>query len=267
MKIALFNALIGCLTIILSMHSCQLKESPNKETAQPSPFAHISDQKAKDLLEKAIASAGGLERWKRVKDVHFEKEFALYTESGEIENGAVQSHHYRFQPRSVVDISWQKDDEQHVLSYRENKVQKTINTKVDTTVNPQSLLNNILSATFVVSIPFNLLDPGVELSYVGPKTLPDGKTVEVLKAVYNPAKNENHSTRDIWWHYFDAESFLENSYMVQHADHFSMVQNVSMAEAGGIHFPKERKSYRVDESGNILYLRATYDYRKYEVQY
>ena len=53
------------------------------------------------------------------------------------------------------------------------------------------------------------------------------------------------------------------AYMVQHADHYSYVENQSFHEVEGFLLPKTRKSYRVDQDRNILYLRADYAYDDY----
>ena len=114
-----------------------------------------------------------------------------------------------------------------------------------------------------MGIPFKLLDKGVVLSYEGIDTLRTGKTVHVVKAAYNPSTHDNHSKPDIWWHYFDENDYRQWGYMVQHADHFSYIENLSFISSNDFFLTETRKSYRVDSLRNILYLRAEYGYSDY----
>ncbi len=256
-------------TLLCLFLLCTHCNSPSTDNADivdvPDPYAHLTSDEVKRVLKKAMDRAGGLTKWNQIKTLQFKKDYALLFESGEIENAALQTHTYTFPPESKVSIEWEKEGKKHLISQDGAQPTKKVDGVVDTTANQQSLTNTVLSATFVISVPFKLLDAGVVLSYDGLDTLADGRKVEVLKAVYNPAQTDTHSTPDTWWHYYDADDFTFVAYMVQHADHFSYVENLSFDEVDGFVFPRERKSYRVDEERNIQYLRATYEYMDYEV--
>ena len=251
---------ITTLLLIVFYCSCQSSE---KSLA---PLQHISDTKVKGVLEKSFEKMGGLKNWQTLKRLQFQKAFALYDSLGNVERSALQQHDYTFSPEEIIKINWKSDSLSTQIVSKNGTVEKFINQKIDTSANPTSLKNTILSSTFVIAIPFKLLDEGVVLNYDGTTTLEDAQKVEVVKAVYSPSKNANHSTPDTWWYYFDANDFRLVGYMVQHADHFSYVKNLSEANVGGFIFPSERKSWRVDENRNILYLRAAYQYADFEVK-
>ena len=250
--------------IIILFSNCQSSDV-SESVSTSDPYQHITDLPARELLQKAILRAGGLENWKKLQKLKFRKYFALYEASGKVENEALQTHNYTFLPENKINIRWMVDDVQHETIYQQGHVEKRIGGQPDTSANPQSLLSSVLSATFVISIPFKLLDPGVELTYAGLDTLEDNQVVEVLKAVYNPDTHEQHSTPDTWWHYFVKEDLKEIAYMVQHADHFSYVKNLRDTTVNGFVFPTKRDSYRVDSLRNISFLRARYAYSDYEV--
>lgn len=247
---------------ILSIQACSDKESPTR----PGPYQHIEEEAARILLEKAINRAGGLEAWRSLKTLRFKKYTALYDSSGATESEGWQVHLYTFHPKWKINISWAEDSLRHEITYDGKIVSKTINGRPDTTADQQSLLNSVLSSTFVMSIPFKLLDQGVQLAYIGTDTLEDGHAVEVIRASYNPDKHDSHSTPDTWWHYFDKNDSRLLAYVVRHSDHFSYVKNLNFTTAGGFLLPAERESYRVDSRRNILYLRAKYRYTDYEVE-
>ena len=255
------NWLLALLSIWIT--ACQPAITADQNPA-PTKFDHIKDLEAKKLLQKAIVRAGGLTNWENLSDLAFQKYTALYDENGNMEVEMDQHHAYHFAAPPKIDISWQKEDHHYELNQNDTGIQQTINGQTDTTVNTQTLKSNILAATFVMSIPFKLLDPGVALQYQGRDTLEDDTIVEVLQAKYTPVSFKNHSTPDTWWHYFSIEDYREIGYMVQHADHFSYVRNLGFEEVNGFLFPTKRESFRVDANRNKLYLRATYRYSNYQ---
>ena len=260
------NQLFAIHTLVLLsilLWTCQSKNSPDTFV---NPFESIHDTKAKQLLQKAVEKAGGLSTWQNLQELHFQKHFLLLDSNGTAEQNVLQQHDYIFGPKREIKISWVENEAFHEIKALDQEVAKTINGAADTLAKPTSLKNTVLSATFVISIPFNLLDEGAELSYAGQDTLEDNRVVEVLKVAYNPEKHANHSTPDTWWHYFDHKDYTHLGYMVQHADHYSYVRNLSFLTEGGILFPKERESYRVDNLRNILYLRAKYLYKDYTLK-
>ncbi|MEL6924978.1 MAG: hypothetical protein AAFO94_13095, partial [Bacteroidota bacterium] len=168
--------------------------------------------------------------------------------------------------REDVLIEWEQDGQAHQIHYSQGEAVKSINGKPDPDAKPTSTFNTVMSATFVLSIPFNFLDEGAALSHDGTTTLEDGTSVEVLKIRYDPTAHDNLTTADTWWVYFDATDHRLLGYMVQHADHYSYVRNLSFIEAGGFLFPKERKSWRVNPDRSKQYLRAEYVYSDFVVQ-
>lgn len=228
------------------------------------PYRHIADPEARSLLAKAMETAGGLDRWRSKESLLFRKDFTLYDETGAVERSVVETHDYRYRPEEVVRISWQKDSAVHEITYRAGRAVKTIDGRPDAGASPESLRNTVLSATYVVSIPFKLLDEGVELTSLGQDTLEDGQVVQVIRGIFNPEEHDNHSTPDIWWYYFAAEDHRLAAYMVKHADHYSYVKNEDYMMLDGFLFPRVRKSYRVDAERKVLYLRAAYVYEGME---
>lgn len=231
------------------------------EVRDLSMYANIPDKEAASLLQKAMDASGGLATWNSLKMISFEKRFALFSENGEVEQDLNQ---YYIQRNDYAEGSNNREEKKDLI-YQLGSDLIRIGGEVNPELSGTALRNTVLSASFVISLPFKLLDEGAELTYAGKDTLDRGQEVEVLQVVYNPETNANHSTPDIWWHYFDAETHTHLAYMVKHADHFSYVENLSQTEAGGIVFPLSRKSWRVDENRNLLWLRAEYEYSNYHV--
>lgn len=261
---------IGWLYLICIVgfsYGCAPTNSNTENPEIPNSFSHISDIKAKEILQKSIEAMGGLAKWEAKKSLAFTKDYQLLMENGEIENALFQHHLYTYKPRQSVNISWESKEGQNMLSYIDGEPTKTINGSVDSIAKHQSLINTVLSSMFVVEIPYKFLDSGAEISYAGKDTLEDGTAVETIQIDYNPNNYDNHSTQDTWWAYFSEKDYRLTAYMVKHADHYSYVRNLSDTIVDGFTFVKERESYRVDSLRNLLYLRATYVYDNYKVSF
>lgn len=251
------------LLSFLFIFSCAEKAaSAETELEQADPYASIEDEKAKELLMKAMDGAGGLKKWEALSEISFDKHFALFKEDGSVEMDRNQT----YTQRNRKDEQGLGLDKEKDVVYQLGPDLIQISGDVNPQADPQAIENSVLSASFVISIPFKLLDEGAELSYDGSDQLDDGTEVEVLKVVYKPDEYSNLSTADIWWHYFDAKSYKHLAYMVKHADHVSYVENTGLTEAGGIVFPLTRKSWRVNEDREKLWLRADYEYSNYKVK-
>ncbi|MTI40887.1 hypothetical protein [Fulvivirga lutimaris] len=228
-------------------------------------LAHINSSEVKSFLEKALEKNGGLERWKAIKILKYNKNYELYLESGEVEMAAQQFHDYTLLPNMEINILSKEGNDKKQIVFEQGQIKEYVNDTLNKQVNEESLTNNMQSALFVISQPFKLADEGPELTYEGIKTLNTGEEVYVLRAVYNSSSKDNLTTSDTWWVYFDKESYLMTGYTVKHLDHYSLVRNIETIEVEGFHFPKLRKSWRVNEKGEVLYLRASYEYSNFEI--
>ena len=241
-------------------------ESQAPQETQADPWSHISDTQVRDLLEKSMAAMGGLEAWKKISQLSFDKYFALYAEDGSTEMEVDQRHSYQYKPSPLIQIAWGAGDNLQEIRYDGESLSKTKGGVKDTSATRSTLEATVFSSTFVVGLPYNMLDEGAQLSYLGKDTLDTEQAVEVLQAVYSPDTYAHHTTPDIWHLYFDQESAKLVGYRVQHADHYSYVINLSDTIVDGFTFVKERESYRVDSLRNRLYLRAKYAYKEWKIE-
>lgn len=249
--------LIGVVFFIL--FACQ-QNANNDE-----PFKMVQDEKLRTILQQATNKAGGWQQWKALKNVAFEKQYNLYTSSGEIEKTALERHHYQFLPDYRIKIEYTENGNQYEITLDEWGVQKKENDILDTTTNPANLVNTIFASTFVANLPFNILDSTAQIKYLGTDTLHSNKAVDVVQVIYNANLYEQHTHSDKWWFYFDKKEGTFLGYLVQHDNHFSYVENLSFQSVDGFMWIKERKSYRTDSLRNILYLRADYHYENYKI--
>ena len=227
---------------------------------------HIKSSEVKSFLEKVFEKNGGLAKWNTMKTLKYNKRYELYLESGEVEMEAQQIHNYTLLPNMAINIISQERKAKKEIVFEQGEIKEYVNDTLNKKANQESLINNMQSSLFVIGLPFKLADEGPELTYEGTKTLNSGEEVHVLKAIYNSVSADNLTTSDTWWVYFDKNSYLMTGYTVKHLDHYSLVRNIESIKIAGFHFPKIRKSWRVNESGEMLYLRASYEYSDYEIK-
>lgn len=251
----MFRRLIILLIVLQSCNS--------GETLSNDPFAHIQDAQVKDILKKSIAAHGGWDAWRSLKSLDYTKDFKLFEEDGSVENEFRQVHSYKF-----IEDKYELDNTDDRGSYLLVREGKAIRKEVDDQIveaDITSLDKTMNSATYVVAIPFKLLDPGVTLTYEGTQVLADNREAHILAAKYDSSTHDNHSTSDEWRYYIDTQSHLVVANMVYAGDHNAWIDNLTMSQ-GSIKFNKHRKSYRCDSLGRKHYLRAEYFYDRYIIE-
>jgi len=183
---------------------------------------------------------------------------------GNIEKAYQQTHIYKNHPLNIFIESIENGDT-IITELKNGQYTRQINGEF-VEVTEVQLAKSVNTSTYVVGIPFKLLDAGTILKYEGESVLSDGLTVDIVSATYDAERNENHSTSDVWKYYFDKKGRVVANW-VKASDHFSLVENLTYVEAGGILFNGKRVSYRVDENGDRMFLRANYNYYNYSLQY
>lgn len=241
-------SLINSLTWVCCFSVLYLSCAPN-----------ASDQ-AEALLEKSIEAHGGQEKWDQVEKISFKKWTQLLHEDGSIESETDQFQEFRLLPTFEAKISWVSDSLLHVSSFDGQKMTYMIGeNEVKNSDFLAAKRKDMDAAFYVLAQPWKLLeDPGATLSYLGRKKLIDQREVDVIEVNYGP-------DTDLWWYYFDPQSHLMIGNEVQLKDHRSLIFNLDEDETTSFVLHGKRESFRVNEKGEKLYVRALYHYRDYEI--
>ncbi|MCH6201417.1 hypothetical protein MMU07_17680 [Aquiflexum sp. LQ15W] len=220
-----------------------------------------NENRAVTIIKKSIATHGGADTWNSLESFSLEKETWLFFEDGTLETHSIQNIEFRKQPFFEAYMSWVKDSITHKIIFDGARTRYWMG---ENEIQNEGFLANkkkdVDAAYYVLTKPFDLLQQGKNLKYLGITKLADGSEVETIQVIDGDPKDPSV---DIWWYFFDRESFRIIGYRVKTNDHFSMVYNQDWDNSTGILFPQKRESYRVDSLGNHLYLRAKYDFREY----
>ncbi len=219
------------------------------------------EKEALSLIKRSVEAHGGAEAWEKITSLKFKKSTRLNREDGSVESEMDQLIEFRFKPRLEGEITWEKDSIKHVLSW--DGVQMRYFMGENEVRNPAFLASkkkDFDAAYYTLSQPWGLLGDGATLTYEGQKTLENGKTVESVRVDYGP-------DTDVWFYYFDPNSAVMVGNEVHAKDHRSLIYDLGFVEHGGIKLHGQRDSWRIDERGNRLFLRAEYVYSDYEITY
>ncbi len=219
-------------------------------------FSHITDLNARQLLENAC-NGSGYEKWLTISRLEFTKHTMLFDSTGLVELERHQDIMIEKDSRRIQ-ISWSENGVSHKIIKEGEEIYQYEGEKQLDNPRESSLWNTVLSTEYVMNIPFKLLEPGYTLHYEGIDSIPRIGTSHALMAKYSESV-------DTWWHYYEIETYRQVGYKVKHLDHISLVVNEDLTEKSGILWPKKRTSYRVNEDGQIMFLRAKYDYDNYQI--
>ncbi|MEM9362154.1 MAG: DUF6503 family protein [Bacteroidota bacterium] len=220
---------------------------------------------ALQVVHKGIETSGKMEKWKNIGSLQYTKKSRLLLENGEVESDVTQLHHYTYRPNKSVRISWAVDKDSFLIVHTDSTSQKFKNDSlVDHGASVKSSVN---SATYVLGMPFKLLDKGTNLAYDGLKSFNTKDTVHTVNVTYAPDQHKNHSTQDEWWYHFDKNTGAFVGSMVYHEPTYALIENLSMITEKGLTFPEHRKSYRCDADGNKVFLRAEFWYSDYSIEF
>jgi len=199
------------------------------------PYDHIESYEVRELLKKAIVTAGGLEAWNNLGRYEFNKRTILYNPDGSVEVKNAQVLTIKDFPELSGTITWnnQGDTVQTNIQYNAGKAIKHVdNIPQSEDVNEAARLT-FLGAHIVMTMPFKLLDPGVKLSYGGLGKQYD-KSVEIIIADYD-SDQPNHTKSHRW-----------------------------STKLKGIPFPTDRITWRVDSLDNKKYIRGKFAYSDFK---
>lgn len=263
-NLSVTRTLVCCLILAFGA-SCSAPAPDRPDTEEGMPFDAITDTLARNVMQKAIAAAGGWDQWLAIDSIRYVKRSVLYHADGSVESDVTQQHAYQLRPALSGEITWTDRDTAWGIHYDSGEAYRTAN---DRTVagSERAAREAFMSAYYVLFVPFKLLDPGTELIHEGVDTLASGAAVDVIRASYDPATHDNHSTQDTWWYFFERESGKHLGSMVYHAPTYALIENTETTDDFPIRFNTYRESFRCDSLRSKEYLRGVFYYNNYHLK-
>ncbi|MFT5102644.1 MAG: hypothetical protein ACI86C_000286 [Candidatus Latescibacterota bacterium] len=210
---------------------------------------------AVQLINHSLEAHGGQDAWDSVEEISYSKRTILYDSLGTIESDQTKIHAYSFRPTFTATMTWDQDSVQYRVNYSKEKTTLFLNDSLaqDATIK-QKFEKEVRGAYYVYWMPYKLLDANAENTYQGLKPQPKLGDVHVLEVRYPDSEN-------VWWYYFDTETFKLVGTKVYHEPTSSFIKNAKHETETELSLNAERSSYRIDEAGKILFKRADYFYK------
>jgi len=229
------------------------------------PLERLPENEAGRTVKKAIAEAGGWEKWAAKKTFSYVKTMEYFDSTGVRERQLQQLHQYQLQPQFKARINWEEGGDQFVII---NDGQQAWKYKNGVEMTDQASRNQAWNSSFgshyVVSMPFKLTDPGVILTDEGLDTLPGKKAVLALKVAYEKGVGSAGGIH-VWRYYFDKETYRLAANFLDYGEGYSFTTYETFKTVDGILVAEERHGYTVNAQKEVGRLRSIY--RNEEMQF
>lgn len=217
---------------------------------------------AEDIVNLSITSAGGLEKWRSAQRLSYTKDFVLFKEDGSVERTVQQTHNFDFRKKEMFVLSVENNEptEYHFSNgyYYKMRLGDTIPS------DPASVEKFFDTALYTVGMPFKLKDVGITFSLE--QAANSFSECYALQAAYEPDIIKGESKGDRWIYFIQQTDHKVKGCWVDTGDHYSLIENLTYHQVGGLRFNGLRKSYRSDKSYKKLWLRAQYAYDNFVVE-
>lgn len=221
-----------------------------------------SELKGEEIIKNSIEAHGGLDTWKSIKQLSFDKETTLFLEDGSVELKTNQFQLFRFDRKLFGKIEWEQNENDIQIIYENDEIKKLVNDSlVKDDLELQKAENSFWAAFHVACKPFDLIGEHVSLKRAMDYDI-DGKLFYAVDVIY---AGDNEKS-DKWAYIIDKETFKVKANKIVLSDHSSLVDNLTFDKTTDFIFNAHRKSFRLNEIGEKTYLRAEYFYSNYDVQ-
>ena len=174
--------------------------------APQGPLDRLPQDRAGEIVRRAIDYAGGFDTWAAKRTVEFRKTTIRYRPDGTVERKRVQQHRYVLRPRLHARIEWEEDGQEVVLINDGFQAWKLVDgVEATTTADRNEARNATFGSHYVFNMPFKLADPGAHLSYAGRETLADGTVTDKVLVSYDKGAGDAGGFHT-WTYYFDTKA-------------------------------------------------------------
>ncbi len=214
------------------------------------------------LVDKAIAHAGGWEAWMATKSIEFRKTIVRYDPDGKVKETRVQYHKYLLHPSPKMRIDWEANGSKGIMINDGGQAKKYANgTEMTAQEDINAARGNTFGSHYVFCMPFKLRDPGVKLEDAGTTTLPDGTAVRKVSPVYVKGIGDAGGFHT-WTYMFDPQSArLLANHLEYEPGKYDWTEYYDEKPVGQMLLSTKRVGYDADANGRVGPKRSetTYD--------
>lgn len=225
-------------------------------------FARAQEITPEQLVEKAIAHAGGWDAWMNTRSIQFRKTIVRYEPDGKVKETRVQYHKYVLHPSPKMRIDWEMNGSKGVMINDGQQAKKYANGQELTAEEEiKAARGNTFGSHYVFCMPFKLRDPGTLLASAGIVTLDDGTSVQKIRTTYEKGAGDAGGMHT-WTYMFDPQTGrLAANHLEYQPGKFDWTEYFDEKPFGALLLSTRRVGYDADANGRVGPKRAetTYD--------
>ncbi len=225
-------------------------------------FAQAQELTPEQLVEKAIAHAGGWDAWMKTRSIQFRKTIVRYEPDGKVKETRVQYHKYLLHPSPMMRIDWEMNGSKGIMINNGQEAKKYANGKeMNTQEDINAARGNTFGSHYVFCMPFKLRDDGTNLADGGKMTLEDGTVVQKIRTTYEKGAGDAGGMHT-WTYMFDPQTGrLVCNHLEYEAGKYDWTEYFDEKPIGGLLLSTKRVGYGADANGKVGPKRSetTYD--------
>lgn len=225
-------------------------------------LAHAQEITSEQLVEKAIAHAGGWDAWMNTRSIQFRKTIVRYEPDGKVKETRVQYHKYLLHPSPKMRIDWEMNGSKGIMINDGQQAKKYANGKEMTAQEEiNAARGNTFGSHYVFCMPFKLRDPGTILADGGAATLEDGTVVQKIRTTYEKGAGDAGGMHT-WTYMFDPQTGrLAANHLEYEPGKFDWTEYSDEKPVGALLLSTKRVGYDADANGRVGPKRSetTYD--------
>ena len=249
------DRLLTIVVFLVMLISC--KNSGVEEVMHP--MDRLADDKAGEVVRKAIAYVGGWDTWAAKKNFSFYKKITQVDSVGNIKRIVKQLHEYNLKDQFKARMTWAMDSTEYMIINDGGQAKKYEKGKEMTDDKSKNeAWNSSFGSHYVVAMPYKLTDPGTKLTYVGIDSTTFSKPAHAIKVEYAKGAGSSGGMH-VWCYYFDEATYdMVGNYLDYGKGHsFTTYETSEMVDGLKIH--NKRYSHASNENKEILELKTIYE--------
>ena len=246
---------LSILCIFAALISCD-QQGINGETH---PMDRLSEDKAGEIVRKAIEYAGGWDTWEKKENFSFYKKITQVDSTGAVIKITKQLHEYNMGPGFQGRMTWSINEDEYIIVNTGEESKKYKNgSELTDDKSKNEAWNSSFGSNYVISMPFKLTDPGTILTYEGIDSSTLDKDVYSIKVEYEIGAGSSGGMHT-WWYYFDLENYDLVANYLDYGNGYSLTTYETFTEVEGVRLHLKRFSYGSNEQKERVRLKTIYE--------
>ena len=240
--------------VVLATFSCQPKEKKN-----PDLIDNLPENKAGEVVKKAIERAGGWDSWKEKKNFSFYKKITHLDSLGNEEKTVLQHHTYQLQGKFKARMEWSIGEDNFLIINNGEQAKKYKNgVELTDLASKNEAWNSSYGSHYVIGMPYKLTDPGTTLIYEGIDSTLLEVPVHCIKVEYAKGAGSTGGMH-LWYYYFKVDDYdLAGNYL-NYSEGYSFTSYEVFENVNNHRIHNKRFSYISNKDKERSLLRTVYE--------